>query len=333
MLHAKQKGFTLLELLVVITLLALLSVGALVVYDGVTDKASDATSANNIVVLNRALRQVAVVNNGQYPDQWDSIFTEVGTEPCWDGQKNPNLDLASGGDCDGGQPMLADVTKSFIRKFTFVAEDTAGPATISTKTALALKNVGIRTLQTIEDDTPTPLNVVSGLVFNEGGNSGVAEETGIIDDDGIVEALTIPMIPSASVDEGVVTACTLGGAAINQAMDGTQVTSQFLNKITDRLEEDECHFVVALGIGHDVGGWGAAGTIGLDTAPTYNSRKVNAAYNYSRFLGLFALASVGAGEDITADDIHENARFVGVIDPEGRTADEAISGAFSSQTN
>ena len=230
--------------------------------------------------------------------------------------------------------MLADVTKSFIRKFTFTEDPISGPATVSTKAALALKNVGIRTLQTIEDDTPTPLNVVSGLVFNEGGNSGVAEETSIINDvSGEVNDLTIPMIPSAAYDDGIITACTLQGfGTIDQALDGTQVTSQFLNKITDRLEEDECHFVVALGIGHDVGGWGAAGTIGLDTAPTYNSRKVNAAYNYSRFLGLFALASVD-DNTITADDIYENARFVGVIDPEGRTADEAISGAFSSQTN
>lgn len=38
-LRADQGGFTLLELLVVITLIAALAVGALIAYDGVGDKA------------------------------------------------------------------------------------------------------------------------------------------------------------------------------------------------------------------------------------------------------------------------------------------------------
>ena len=51
MLKAKQKGFTLLELLVVITLLAILSVGALVAYDGLTEKAQASATSNNTARL------------------------------------------------------------------------------------------------------------------------------------------------------------------------------------------------------------------------------------------------------------------------------------------
>ncbi len=50
MLQNNQKGFTLLELLVVITLLATLSVGALVAYEGIGENASNVAAANNIKV-------------------------------------------------------------------------------------------------------------------------------------------------------------------------------------------------------------------------------------------------------------------------------------------
>lgn len=334
MLQAKQKGFTLLELLVVITLLALLSVGALVVYDGVTDKAADATSANNIAVLNRALRQAAVVNNGMYPDQWDTILDEDGKEPCWTGKKDPNKDLASGGDCDGHQPMLADATKKILGSFALQNDDIDNSTSVSAAVVRALNNVGIRTLQTV--DGLVPNKVASGLAFNEGGNPGVAEEVDLVDDDNKVEDLTLAIFPSQPVDEDTglsAGTCQAGGSNLAVNLAGDEVPSTFLNKVSDRMESDECHFVVALGIGHDVAGWGAAGMIGLDTAATYNSSKVNAAYNYSRFIGLFLLASDDAGSNFDAGDIYEKARFVGVVDPEGRTADEAISGAFSSQTN
>lgn len=72
MLKNKQGGFTLLELLVVITLLALLSVGALVAYDGVGDNASATAAANNMTTTDRTIRQYVAVT-GNFPNQWDVL--------------------------------------------------------------------------------------------------------------------------------------------------------------------------------------------------------------------------------------------------------------------
>ncbi len=323
MLQIKQKGFTLLELLVVITLLALLSVGALVVYDGVGEKASDAAAANNIVTLNRALRQAAVVNNGLYPDQWDTILDENGDEPCWDGKKNPNRNLDTAGTCNGGQPILADATKSFLTKFT-LGNNLSDVNSASFKVARALEAVGITTIQTVED--VTPITVASGLIFNEGGNPEVAEENDIIRANGLTRGVSF-----AAAISGGDGACTADGQPLSTPLLGAAVTnSAYLNLLSDRLEEEDCHLVLALGIGHDVAGQGAAGTVGLDTAPTYNSSKVNAAYNYSRYLGLFYLGTAADGANVVADDILPKARLVAVVDTEGRNVDQAISGAFAS---
>src|SRR5690606_3113591 len=56
-------------LLVVITLLALLSVGALVAYDGVGDNASATAAANNMTTTDRTIRQYVAVT-GNFPNQW-----------------------------------------------------------------------------------------------------------------------------------------------------------------------------------------------------------------------------------------------------------------------
>jgi len=72
----KQQGFTLLELLVVITLLAVLAVGALVAYDDVGDKAEASAAANSAVGTDTALRQFKAVTN-VYPNQWDNASSSL----------------------------------------------------------------------------------------------------------------------------------------------------------------------------------------------------------------------------------------------------------------
>jgi len=67
-----QQGFTLLELLVVITLLAVLSVGALVAYENVGENAESAAAANSNVTIDSAIRTYRSIT-GDYPNQWDSL--------------------------------------------------------------------------------------------------------------------------------------------------------------------------------------------------------------------------------------------------------------------
>src|SRR5690606_5384343 len=71
-LQAKQKGFTLLELLVVITLLAILATGALVAYDGVGENAQAARAASTAATLDQGVRAFRAVTYA-YQDQWDHL--------------------------------------------------------------------------------------------------------------------------------------------------------------------------------------------------------------------------------------------------------------------
>ena len=145
MLKAKQKGFTLLELLVVITLLAILSVGALVAYDGLTEKAQASATANNTASVDRAIRQYKVISQ-KFPDQWDNLAASAVTT---------------------GTPTLADSTKSWLANL-----DATTAAGISA--AAALEATGVEELQVAPDTIFT--GVVPNLQHNEGATSGASAE-------------------------------------------------------------------------------------------------------------------------------------------------------------
>jgi len=147
MLKAKQKGFTLLELLVVITLLAILSVGALVAYDGLTEKAQASATANNTASVDRAIRQYKVIAQ-TFPDQWDNLG-------------------ASGAGVTTGTPSLADATTAWLANYGSAA---AGFASV----AAALEEAGLEEFQ-VADDTIVA-GVVPNLQHNEGATDGASAE-------------------------------------------------------------------------------------------------------------------------------------------------------------
>lgn len=150
MLKAKQKGFTLLELLVVITLLAILSVGALVAYDGLTEKAQASATANNTASVDRAIRQYKVISQ-KFPDQWDNLG-------------------ASGAGVATGTVSLADSTKSWLANF---GASTTGFASAAT----ALEAAGVEELQVAPDTIFA--GVVPNLQHNEGATSGASAEVDV----------------------------------------------------------------------------------------------------------------------------------------------------------
>ena len=71
-LQGKEKGFTLLELLVVITLIAILATGALIAYEDVGESAEAASAGNAAATIDRAIRTYRAVEN-VYPNQWDNL--------------------------------------------------------------------------------------------------------------------------------------------------------------------------------------------------------------------------------------------------------------------
>ena len=150
MLKAKQKGFTLLELLVVITLLAILSVGALVAYDGLTEKAQASATANNTASVDRAIRQYKVISQ-KFPDQWDNLG-------------------ASGAAVTTGTVSLADVTKSWLVNFPVTGA-------VGDSVAAALEAAGVEELQVAPDTIFA--GVVPNLQHNEGATSGASDEVDV----------------------------------------------------------------------------------------------------------------------------------------------------------
>ncbi len=144
MLKAKQKGFTLLELLVVITLLAILSVGALVAYDGLTEKAQAAATSNNTATVDRAIRSYRVITQ-EYPDQWDN--------------------LADGVSATGAQ-VLAPATRAVFGNL-----DTT--TSLGSAVLASLEEVGVEEIQQVTGAVVP--NVVPNLQHNEGANPAAQE--------------------------------------------------------------------------------------------------------------------------------------------------------------
>jgi len=282
MLKAKQKGFTLLELLVVITLLAILSVGALVAYDGLTEKAQASATANNTGAVDRAIRQYRVIA-AEYPDQWDNLVTGAGVSLTY----------------------MAPETLEILSPLT----DTTALASA----ALALEEVGVEELQ--EATATLVAGVVPNLQHNEGATSGVSVEINVASATGLAY-LTY---------EGQT---TLAGTS------GTATDSNRINKFNDNFETDETNVLIALGFGHDAAHSTADSKVGIQTAPTYTSAKINPAVNYARYIGLFHVAE-GASPALapTAATVewHEKAHFVGIIDPEGNGIDDNIAEAISAE--
>src|SRR5690606_23363893 len=122
MLQTKQKGFTLLELLVVITLLALLSVGALVAYDGIDENASSATEANNMQVADRTIRQYIAVT-GNYPNQWDVLSDASDATLPWDGLSAADI---SDPDFDREDMIVAEATRETFGGWNVAAAGAVG---------------------------------------------------------------------------------------------------------------------------------------------------------------------------------------------------------------
>ena len=321
MMKAKQQGFTLLELLVVITLLAVLSVGALVAYEGIGENASNVSAANNIKTADSAIRAFRAVEN-RYPNQWDNLA---------------NL----GGEVVGGAfETLAPATRAF---FGQVVGLTAANAPVQAA-MMSLARVGVTEYQTLTTAAVRPANVPPNEFFNESapGVNVPADEIEVeLNADGTFDQINqatfaMSIVPSG----GAAGTCTFDGINLAQNfLAATEPTvaglgaSTKLNRINDALDADGCHLVVALGFGKDVPGTTLGSRVAISTAPTYtNGTVINPANNYARYIALFHLGSDdedNANDAVDQGELFERARLLAVVDTEGRNIDTAIAGAFA----
>lgn len=283
---AKQKGFTLLELLVVITLLAVLSVGALVAYDGVGDNAQATAAANNTAGADRAIRTYRAIEL-KYPSQFDNLVAKDGTTP----------------------DFLATSTQEAFAKVTL-------PGAFASAVGARLEAVGIDDLQTRLAAAATA-DVDPNLQHNEGAAGAAVTEEPVV---GLTNISVMPAFTTA--------VCTIGAAAITK-LDGnapTAADSARLNIINDFLEDDECHFVIAVGFGHDAAHSTADSAVAISTAPTYVSKTINPATNYARYVALFHMGTEdGTPGDVTLADLKAKPTLIAIVDTEGKVIDESIA--------
>ncbi len=291
MLKSKQKGFTLLELLVVITLLAVLSVGALVAYEGIGDNAQAVAAANNTAGVDRAVRNYKGITQN-YPDQWDNLSNTAGS--AYSATQLTTATLDTFGNWSYAGATASAVTDAFAK-------------------------VGITALQ--EATTVAP-GVQPNLQHNEGANPG-AQELKLA----LGQVTNVSILPT---NVGA-TGCKAGGASIDATYAGTTTgvaLSNRANKIHDSLENDECQLVLALGFGHDAAHSTAGSTAAITTAATFVSKNVNPANNYARFIALFHAGTDTSGDnDVVAAEIFAKPRLIAIVDTEGNPIDVNLAAA------
>jgi prepilin-type N-terminal cleavage/methylation domain-containing protein len=309
MMQSKQKGFTLLELLVVITLLAVLSVGALIAYEGIGDNAQATAAANNTAGVDRAIRNFRAVSL-TYPNQWDSLSNAT-----------------TGAAYDSTQ--VAALTQNAFGDWAIPAA--SGVGTVRQGIVDAFAKVGIDTIQEVN---AVATGVAPNLQHNEGANPAGALQTLI------ANATHLSILPATEVATGGLpgvagTACNAGGVTISApyTLAATNVANDNafglkLNAINDSIQADECQLVIALGFGHDAAHTTTDSPAAIVTAASYSSKAINPANNYGRYVALFHLGSDGNGDqNIDATEIHPKAHLLAVVDTEGNSIDVNIAKA------
>ncbi|MDX8127534.1 prepilin-type N-terminal cleavage/methylation domain-containing protein [Methylomonas sp. OY6] len=299
-LQHRQAGFTLLELLVVITLIATLATAALVAYEGIGDSAQATAASNSTSTADGAIRNYRAVTQ-KYPDQWD------------------NLVVGSGASAGAAPAFLATVTASKFANWALPAS----PSTFRAAVVTALESVGITELQQRTQVAATG-TIEPNLQHNEGAVGGV----GVSEDDWTAIS-NVAILPTYGDVGGTPTACTLPGGMPTTKLDASTITATDAlrqNTINDTLEDDQCNLVIALGFGHDAAHSTSNSSVAISTAPTFVSQAINPATSYARYIALFHVAQ-DTNEDASFADseVFNKARLLAVVDTEGRMIDENIA--------
>ncbi|MCX4189160.1 type II secretion system protein [Methylophaga sp. OBS3] len=332
-LQAKEKGFTLLELLVVITLLAILATGALVAYDGTGDKAQSAKAAHTVAVMDQGVRAFKAVTQA-YPDQWDNLADPV------------DADTPA-----GGTDYIPEGLQNILGSFNLA---TAMSDTLNYDLEEYFDDAfGMEEIQHVFGGADGLNGVAPNRAHNEGSNppttTGGAVETeyGDFAATGIQGTNTVEGVPAyisilasqAEARDGAAMDCSVGDVAnsINTTWAGTTADPLVINSINDALSTQRCNLVLALGFGGDAAQNTVDSAAGVVQSPTYSSVNVNPAENYARYVGLFLLARGEKADNATGfgngtsvlvrDNFLPRPRLLGFIDTEGNTIDANIAAA------
>lgn len=287
----KQGGFTLLELVIVIAILAVIGGAALVAYDGLDKKAAKSQATFNLAAIDKGVRLFRVIT-GSYPNDLDLVVDSDAT-------------LA---DPTGTTTVSAD-TNGFFSRIPRSLEGTDNDETtadglfsfypLSAEMVTAFDEVGMTNLRGITAANDTAAVDLANRAFD-------GTPTGVGADVAISTGLVVPIIKNNN----------LGAANSNE-----------LAAITG-LDAATTHVVVALGLGNNssiVSDDINVNSANFSEAPFYSDL---ASTEYGRFYLLFHVASdTDADDAIAAGEVFSEARFVGVLDAEGNWLDQEFADA------
>lgn len=80
--HKRQQGFTIVELLIVIVVIAILAAITLVAYNGMQARARDSRRQNDVATIAKAL-ELYYIDNGHYPLGGQGASTAMTSNPNW----------------------------------------------------------------------------------------------------------------------------------------------------------------------------------------------------------------------------------------------------------
>lgn len=288
----KQQGFTLLELLVVITLLAILSVGAIMAYDGLTESAQAAAKSNNTAALDRSIRAYATIAQ-KYPNNYDHLVTNTGAS----------------------LTFSADITNTHLANANIT--DPAFRAVFDQM----FEKKGIDTIKVRQIAAITP-DLVPNLQHTNGAGTDVSA-TAI---SAITDFAIVPDTNSAGLP------CSIAGTVIANKLNGEAVSiedANHLNALNNQLEIANCDLIVAFGFGHDAAHSTFKSKAEIATAPTHTTEEVNPAKNYARYVALFRMGADKNGDDnIDATELFDKPRLLNVVCAEGHPIDEELAEAL-----
>lgn len=314
-LQNKEKGFTLLELLVVITLIAILATGALIAYEDVGESAEAASAGNAAATIDRAIRTYRAVEN-VYPNQWDNLVDAQGS----------------------GLTFASSAMGTFLAPW-----DVTGSSTANDTISEMFEESGIEELQVVEGGATLDDAVLEDTAPNRFHNesTGYAAELELEDGDvfggGSFDTGTGSHLAVIPTDVCGTNSAPLG--IPTETFSGfTPTDNELQNRYGDALEGDECHLMIALGFGGDAAASTTFSNVAIAQSPSYvrntgnSSTEVNPEIHYSRYIGLFQ-AGVYEGSTGEATDgdaawqFNDTLRLIAIVSTDGKNIDELVSEA------
>lgn len=303
-LKAKQGGFTLLELLVVVAILAAIAGTATIALQDTDARASAAAHVAMMDELNKGIRTFRVLNKNKLPNNFDSLMAAT------------NAQVASGAD---GAVLLPKGDDALL------AIDDVAAGQLVSGAAANMAAIGMTSLRYVVSDQPAASlpddvdgggcapaalqatiasrgnAVVAGNIFN--GKAG----------NGCGSSVTLNNTSDVAYWSGTIER-VLGPGEYGQAnFDGSAMQNQ--------PNDTTAPILLAVGFGPASNLFDANALGGMTSVPVY--RHVSE-QQYNRFIGLFHVANSvtsGAAATISAKD---QVSFAGVVDGAGDTKEEEL---------